>query len=145
MDECALCRAFSQDFRIIEKNELAFCIVCKWPLKRGHVMVLPKRHVEGLDELDEKESKQLLEMIEDMKRTLNDIFEEDCVVFQNSGSHSTQGHLHFHLLPSKGELREFFSALEGIPERPDVSHEEMEKMRDEILENYKKGNCGEIG
>ncbi|MEK6964088.1 MAG: hypothetical protein AABX70_06690 [Nanoarchaeota archaeon] len=48
----------------------------------------------------------------------------------NEGAHSTQPHIHWHVLPSKGGLRALFAALEGMEERPQRSREWEEEVRD---------------
>ena len=128
--DCSLCSALKEDFRLILEDDFSFCIVCKFPLKEGHLLVLPKRHVNDFLSLNENESKSLLDMTEKIKRASSKVFKEDAIYFQNTGNHSTEQHLHLHGLPSKGNLRKLISTFEGVPERQDISDKEKKIVRD---------------
>ncbi len=132
--DCDLCNAINEEDNLIFSNNHVFCVICKWPLKDGHVIVLPKRHVKLLDELDEIESMELLRGVEMMKKVLKEIYGRDTIVFQNSGRHSSQEHIHLHVLPSKGDLRKMVSKFEGIDLMKDIPNVEMSKMADRIKE-----------
>jgi len=43
--KCNLCKALKEKFRLIKKTKYSFAVICKWPIKLGHVIVLPKRHI----------------------------------------------------------------------------------------------------
>lgn len=131
--DCVLCKAVYQDFRLIRKTEHSYCVVIKWPLKLGHVMVAPKRHVVGFGELTKDEAKDLLDLVDFMSNVLQKAFGNNTVIHTNVGVHRSEEHLHIHMLPSTGGIREFISKLEGVPERENVSVEKSMEMRDYIL------------
>lgn len=134
---CELCEAINEEYRLIYKDDLVFCTVCKGPLKKGHVIVLPKRHVEKLGDLSSEESKRLFETIDKLKTAIENKYNESAIIHINSGIHSTQKHLHIHILPTKRGLRPMVSSYEGVPERLDISEEEMAEIKKDILEKFK--------
>jgi diadenosine tetraphosphate (Ap4A) HIT family hydrolase len=134
---CELCESINEKNRLICETEYSFCVICKWPLKSGHILVLPKKCVsqKGISLLNSTELNDLMSLIQRMENTLNLIYTEDVITFKNSNSHSTQLHLHYHLLPSKGALRDLFSNFENIPNRELISEEKELEMRDLICDN----------
>jgi|SRR3989344_941886 len=133
--ECELCNALHQEFRIVCQDELSFCVVVKWPLKPGHVMVLPKRHIASKKDLTEKEAKSLFDMIDKVVCAVEKAYKEDAIIHINTGNLRSQQHLHIHIVPSKGDLRQHMALYEGVPERQDISDAEKENMKD-YIKNY---------
>jgi diadenosine tetraphosphate (Ap4A) HIT family hydrolase len=130
--ECVLCDSLNEKYRIIKETEYSFAVICKWPLKLGHVIVLPKKHVTQtqMNNLTNKELKDYISLIQEIEDKLNSKFEEPTITFKNSKKHSTQEHLHYHLLPSKGALRDLFSNYENIPKRKEISKEKYIEMKE---------------
>ncbi len=132
---CVLCDSQHENFRFIKETKYSFCVICKWPLKLGHVLVMPKRHVtqNEYSNLSPEETHDLFELVEEMQMILNKLSEEDIIVFKNSGKHSTESHFHFHIVPSQGNLRLFMSQFEGVPRRQDISEDEYREMQKSII------------
>jgi diadenosine tetraphosphate (Ap4A) HIT family hydrolase len=135
---CPLCEAINDKYRLIYEDELVFCIITKCPLKKGHIMILPKQHIEKLSKLSEGESKRLFELIEKMKEIIEEVYNESAIVHINSGAHSTQKHIHIHILPSKGGLRPLISKFENLPEREEMTKKEMELVKEKIVISLSK-------
>ena len=130
--KCPLCKEKnSEDLLVIEDN-YSFCVVSKWPLKKGHLLVLPKAHKIHLTELNKDESKSLLDMIHNAKNLLKKAYGGEVICVKNNGKHCSQEHLHFHVIISKGNLRSLISSFENREFKPNVATEEMIKMKDEI-------------
>jgi len=132
---CVLCKTIEEKFRLIKETKHSFCIVAKYPIKEGHVLIMPKRHVtqNKFSDLTPEESSDLFGLIEFMQNKMNKFSDEDVILYKNSESHSTEGHLHFHLLPSKGHMREMFASYENTPIREDISKEKYVEMKESIL------------
>lgn len=72
------------------------------PVCKGHTLVIPKKEVENIFELDESEYVGLMEGIKETALILRDKLGADGInIFSSSGSAAGQTvmHLHFHLLP----------------------------------------------
>lgn len=121
---CELCAAYHEP-RLIKENEHAFAVICKAPLKQEHVLVLPKEHITSFRDISPHAAQGFLTLLEEIKEIVKRAGKQDVLVVQNTGTHSTEPHIHFHVLPSKGNLRKLISTLEKIPERPLCSNEEL--------------------
>jgi histidine triad (HIT) family protein len=129
---CPLCNERSNKDVLVAEDDYSFCIVCKWPLKEGHVLVLPKEHRVHLTELSKDEAKSILDMIHNIKNALKKRYDDEVICVKNNGKHCSQEHLHFHVLVSKGNLRALVSNFENLEYNPEVPDENMKNIRDEI-------------
>ncbi len=129
--ECPFCFQMEEE-RTIVKNEHAFAVICAEPLNAGHVLVCPCRHVEHISDLTALEAKALFDLVGRMDLALPKLFTDAPIVFINRGKHGTQSHLHIHILPSKGGIRDLFSAFEQIPRRVTKPMTELTAMADAL-------------
>ena len=104
-------------------------------------MVLPKRHVCTLEDLSSEECASLLHLAGMMQRAVTSAYGtvDHAIMEQNTGKHSTQPHLHFHVLPSKGNLRQMMASYESRSERQEAGREQLQQQRDALL-GYLQGN-----
>jgi len=131
--ECNLCNALNEEWRLLKKTKKCFCIIAKWPLKEGHIIILPIRHVENYSGLSEEEAKEMFELVDEMDDVIKSKCGEDAIIYINKGKHGSERHIHLHIVPSKGNLRQLMSKYENIPEKKDIPEKEMNKMRDKII------------
>lgn len=129
---CQLCKIANQEYRIFYKDKFCFGIVNKHMMKKGHVMVLPLRHVTKLNELSKEESKAIFDLIGKLEPVIHKKYGEDALVVLNRGKHATQPHLHFHIIPSKGNMRYVISNYEKIEVGKEAKIEKLKAVRDEI-------------
>lgn len=127
--DCPFCRhSKEEEDRVLCGNALAYCLLNFEPLKDGHVMVIPRRHVQRLQDLTPEEAHAMNAFTDLMVDLLAKEFGENPAIRINSGGHKSQPHLHTHVLPSKGDLRDHFSAFEGMPRRTRKPPEELAAM-----------------
>lgn len=102
---------------IIHSDKNVYAILSDEPLSYGHVLVIPKRHVERLEELSASEVTTLFLTIRNfIPRLLKAVQARDYNLFINAGSRANQGvfHLHVHIVPrrsSRNHLDVFFDAF----------------------------------
>lgn len=77
----------------------------------GHLLVIPKRHVEKISELNEEERKELFDTVIEFQEKIISKIAKGCDINQHYRPFQTQdklkvNHLHIHILPreSKDEL-----------------------------------------
>ncbi|MEK6915001.1 MAG: HIT family protein [Nanoarchaeota archaeon] len=133
--QCGLCEAQQENYRIIEENEDTFSIIPTSPLKLGHIMILPKRHVEKISELSGKELKNFFQLVEKLKEAVKRSSNQDPIFHINTGKHKSQEHFHLHIVPTKSNLRKLIADQEDVPERQAQPKEKMEEMKNIILKN----------
>ena len=95
--------------RITNQNTLAYVIADKFPVARGHTLIIPKRHVRDYFGLNDPEITAINSLILEEKEKLSlDISIEGYNVGANCGEVAGQTvfHCHIHLIPRrKGDVK----------------------------------------
>lgn len=106
MTNCIFCS--TPETEILSENHLAIAFFDKFPVNQGHVLIIPKRHVETLFEATLEEISAINELIFQVKEILQDRFAPDGYnlgVNVGEAGGQTIFHLHFHLIPRyKGDI-----------------------------------------
>ena len=104
--DCPFCQIISNDQkeRVLDENEMAVVILSNPRLMPGHILVIPKKHVERLSQLAALERSGLLEMAIKWQELIIEKLAPGCDLRQNYRPFIPSGrikvnHLHFHLLP----------------------------------------------
>jgi len=97
---CIFCNI--PETEIIAENDLALAFFDKFPVNQGHVLVVPKRHVETLFDADWQEVMAIDKLIFEVKDILQNRFNPDGFnIGVNVGQAAGQTifHLHYHVIP----------------------------------------------
>lgn len=118
--DCIFCQLATAD-QIIE-NEDFYGRYDKYPVSKGHLLIIPKRHVETLFELTEDERTSLFQLIEAGKDLLVAEFDPAGFNFgvnQGAAAGQTIPHLHLHVIPRyAGDMEDPEGGVRGvIPEK----------------------------
>ncbi len=87
--------------KIIE-NENAFAIYDEFPVSKGHVLVIPKRVVAEIFDLNDEEYSSCFNLVKDVKKILEEEFKPDGFnIGINNGEKAGQTifHAHIHVIP----------------------------------------------
>ena len=87
---------------ILYQGEYVFVVMNKYPYNNGHLMVVPKRHYLDLEQLDNKELKELFDLLRASIKVLKTCFHPHGFnVGINIGKVGGAGedHLHLHIVP----------------------------------------------
>ena len=90
--------------RIINQNTLAYVTPDKYPVTKGHLLIIPRRHVKDYFGLDKSESSAIHELIlEEKERFSEDISIKGYNIGVNCGEVAGQTvfHCHVHLIPRR--------------------------------------------
>jgi len=96
---------FCDDKKIVKENELAYCVADKFPVTKGHTLIIPKRHVETYFELYQPELNSINQLITDMKQELDK--KDKTITGYNIGINNGESagqtifHAHVHLIPRR--------------------------------------------
>ncbi len=131
--DCIFCRIAAGDIpcaKLLETDEaLAFLDVN--PLTPGHALLIPKTHVERLDEMTGSLAGQVLRHLPSLARAVQQATGAPAYnILQNNGQLANQavGHVHFHIIPrAPGDAFRFNWPAAQYAEG------EMEAMRQKIL------------
>ncbi|VVB73703.1 HIT domain protein [uncultured archaeon] len=104
--ECPFCQI--NKLFLIKEGKSAFVQLSDPCLMNGHLLIIPKRHVERLSELTEEERKEILDLTVEFQDKILGRFASGCDVRQNCRPFLPQSklkvdHLHVHLLPREME------------------------------------------
>ena len=116
--ECIFCKM--KDY--ILENELAYAIYDKYPVGKGHMLFIPKRHVKDFFDITKEEREAIFELIDEGKKLLDEKYSPDSYnVGINCGEHAGQTimHVHVHLIPRYiGDMKDPTGGVRGvIPEK----------------------------
>jgi diadenosine tetraphosphate (Ap4A) HIT family hydrolase len=84
------------------ENELAVAIYDNYPVNKGHVLIIPKRHFANYFDSTEEEIAAFYELIKKVKTLLDKDFRPDGYnigININEAAGQTIFHLHIHLIP----------------------------------------------
>ena len=114
--DCVFCN-ISQD-RVIAQNNLCFAIYDGFPVSRGHVLIIPKRHVADYFSLTEEELMEMHQMMRELKIRLDADLTPDGYnvgVNVNEAAGQTVFHVHIHLIPRyKGDVENPRGGVRGV-------------------------------
>ena len=98
------------ELKIILENELAFAIYDKYPVQKGHLLIIPKEHIVTYFDASEEQILAMHELIQKGKKLLDNEFKPDGYnIGVNVGFYGGQTipHLHVHLIPRyKGDIED---------------------------------------
>jgi histidine triad (HIT) family protein len=101
---CPFCDIDHQKTKIIQTNQRTYVAFSNPRLTPGHLLVIPKRHVERLSELAENERRELWETVITYQEKIIASISPGCDIRQNYRPFQKQSrlkvdHLHIHLIP----------------------------------------------
>jgi len=138
--DCPFCNIEKEKSRIIKTGNSVFVVLSNPRLMPGHLLVVPKRHVEKLSELKEGEKKELLETVLEFQEKILSNLTSGCDIRQNCRPFLKQSrvkvnHLHFHLQP-----REFKDELYRVSQihETDLFKELSEKERTKFIQLFRE-------
>ena len=104
---CVFCNyLISKDY--IAENELAFAIYDNFPVNKGHVLIIPKRHFASFFDATQEEIQAFYSLTNKIKELLDEEFKPDGYnIGINIGvvAGQTIFHLHIHIIPRyKGDV-----------------------------------------
>jgi diadenosine tetraphosphate (Ap4A) HIT family hydrolase len=141
--DCAFCDKINLDFRKFYENDLFVAMYNLRPFVEGHSIIFPKRHVDSLLKLDEKEKTSLVSFLD---RTIfialkyAEAYQFDLILQEGEMAGQSVPHVHFHVMPrkagddvakSKSEWLQSFQKTENDI-RKNLSKEETQRAVDKL-------------
>lgn len=118
--DCLFCNISENNYEL--KNNLAFAIFDKYPVNKGHMLIIPKRHFPDFFSAKAEEISAIYDLLQEAQELLEKKYEPDSYnigVNINEAAGQTIMHLHVHLIPRyegdvedpRGGIRNFKEAL----------------------------------
>ena len=90
------------------ENDLAYAIFDKFPATKGHMLVIPKRHVANFFDITKEEGEAIFDLVNKCKELLDEKYNPDGYnvgVNVNEAGGQTVFHVHIHIMPRfKGDV-----------------------------------------
>jgi histidine triad (HIT) family protein len=137
-DDCIFCSIVAGDIpsRTVYEDDDTFAFLDVNPLSRGHTLVIPKAHHSRVADLPESVGDALFARAHRLAPLVESAVDADGItVGVNDGEAAGQEvpHVHVHLVPRfEGDGAGAIHSLRW--ERPDLSDEELDEVRDDIAE-----------
>jgi len=130
---CVFCKGLAPDAELtLYSGRLSMVMMNKFPYINGHLLVSPRRHVAGLDELEADEMGDLIATVEKAVSTLKRAMHPDGFnIGLNLGKVAGAGvaeHLHFHIVPrwfGDTNALTVFAEVRVIPEHLKATFEKL--------------------
>lgn len=97
---CPFCNPDKE--RITRESDLAFAMRDGFPVSKGHMLIIPKRHISSFFDLTDDEYKEIRGLLIESKNLLDlELSPDGYNIGVNDGpaAGQTVPHLHFHLIP----------------------------------------------
>lgn len=123
--DCIFCRIISGEIasRMISESQHAVAMLDAYPLASGHTLVVSRRHVSKLQDLDTGECADLFELVRLVTSRVDSAMTGSTLVAIHNGKDAGQEipHLHVHIVPrehgdSAGAVHSMFPGAKKMPE-----------------------------
>ena len=118
---------------LVYRVKTSVVILNAYPYTSGHLLVLPTRHVAGLDELGDDESQELWDTTRAAVTAVRRAYDADGINFGanlgRAAGAGLPGHLHLHVLPRWIGDTNFMTTVAGVRVMPETLHDSWVKLR----------------
>lgn len=138
LENCPFCKLDKK--RVINEREFSYALLDIYPVSKGHTLIIPKRHVLSIEDLNNKEIIDLFENLIKIKEALKNYFKCDGFnIGINLGEVSGQTieHIHIHLIPRyKNDTNFPFGGVRKVV--LDFLDFDKEKLKEKLFKNSLK-------
>ncbi len=129
---CVMCRVLEADSYVVWRGSRCAAVLNAYPYSSGHLLVIPDRHLEDVEELDGEESGEIWGTVRAGVQALKAAYRPDGInLGANLGTAAGAGlprHLHLHIVPRWDGDTNFMTTVAGtrvLPESLDASYEKL--------------------
>ena len=102
--DCPFCNVDERRNLVVEENENAYVTLSNPRKMKGHLLVIPKRHVEKIENLSDAEWKSIVDLVVKYHAKIIKKISQGCDFRQHYVPYIKQNsfkvdHVHFHLMP----------------------------------------------
>jgi len=107
--DCVFCKIVrgEEPAYIVYEDEYVVAILDKYPVNKGHTLVMPKRHYRDITEIPDEELCRVIKITKAVTIAVMRALKVPGVrVVQNNGAEAGQVifHIHFHVIPMTGHI-----------------------------------------
>ena len=100
--DCIFCRIISGDIptKILHETKDSISFLDAFPLAKGHVLVIPKKHHQKIQDMNEQENSDLFSLVNLMTSKVDSITGATLIAIHNGKDAGQEiPHVHVHLVP----------------------------------------------
>lgn len=137
MMECLGCKLANEEEIIykVYEDDYVTCFLDHAPFYPGHTLIVPKKHVLEVDELDDVVAKSIMDASKLIAKAIKALYKPDGItICQNGGIFNELTHYHMHIVPRYKErsFAEFYTVQPG--ENQSHGFEEAQVLLKEAIE-----------
>jgi len=137
---CPFCDEKIINYQKYYEDEYSIGLCSSKPLLKGHCLIIPKRHVERLENLTNMEMQNIFDLIKKTNLAVQKVLDnKGYIVIQKNGKEVGQSvfHVHFHYIPRKenGSNFGFLSRFLTYPFKRKLKPNEMQNIKNMISQN----------
>jgi len=102
MEKCVFCEIINKKSpaHIVYEDDMVVSVLDIEPINEGHVLILPKHHVDTIDKLSDEMLSAVMRLAKKIVPALKEMYgNEGYSMMQNGGKFCDFGHAHFHVFP----------------------------------------------
>ncbi len=130
MSECIFCALQHSASAVLAANELAYAVLDLAPIRPGHVLVIPRQHVEDFFELDEEVQAAMLRLANGLAKALQEECKPQRVGMLVAGF--DVAHAHLHVVPIQ-DTHDITSKVVLDGRKVMAADDELQEMRTKLL------------
>lgn len=99
---CAFCKIIKKEkpSYIIYEDELLCCFLDIDPINEGHVLIVPKKHCNNIDEVEDEVLFRIMGIAKTIFKSIKKVYNCDgYTMMQNGGGFADVAHYHMHIFP----------------------------------------------
>lgn len=140
--KCIFCEAVEKDISdinnlVVHKSKNTLVMLNLYPYNNGHLMIVPNRHFDSLDQITKDESHELIEELILAEKVLRKIYDPHGFnVGANLGRAGGAGiddHIHFHIVPRWNGDTNFMPVIGEVK----VISQDLAETKKRLLAGYK--------
>ena len=128
--DCIFCKIITKQIpaKILNETSHSICFLDAFPLAKGHVLVIPKKHHQKIQEMSDDENSDLFSLVHNMISKVDSITGSTLIAIHNGKIAGQEiPHVHVHLIPrskddNAGPVHRMFN------EPPKISDSELDQL-----------------
>lgn len=117
--DCPFCILAEEN--IVLKNELCYGLFDRYPVSKGHLLIIPFRHFDNYFDATREEKIAIIDLVDEAKKMIDEKFSPDAYnIGVNVGLLAGQSvmHLHVHIIPRyRGDMENPRGGVRGVVPR----------------------------
>ena len=140
---CIFCEALDKDILdmnnlLVRKSKNSLVMLNLYPYNNGHLMIVPKRHLGGIEQLTSDESHELMDEMIIAEKVLQKVYSPQGfnigANLGRAGGAGIEDHIHFHIVPRWNGDTNFMPAIGEVK----VISQELSETKKKLIAGYEE-------